>query len=470
MSRVFGRNSPRKSRTVTLVIDRGGHQRQLRIDSRLSLVIGVLLLVLGIWYLAATIYLVFRDDVLVSLTTRQAQVQESYEDTISSLQATIERVTSRQLVERDTIEGRMKDISARQAQLEARHALLTSLALQVEGIGKASVTGGSRSPGDIAGTVPARVAPSLPSAPPMPVAAPSVTVMPRSPLPAGLNAFAPVEKPHPLSEFGPLRGSGEARRTSDPEPPPATGPRTSQLLSPDVPVETRLDRLGSSLAEVESQQIGQLRVFESKARLASLRLGSLFSELGLDRSRFAGVPPAAQGGPLVPVDIDPTRGPFESGVDTLQRQLAEADRLRRLAATLPLARPLAGEIETTSGFGYRLDPFTRSIAMHTGLDFRDEWGAPVRATAPGKVVTAEWSGGYGRMVEIDHGNGISTRYGHLSQIGVEVGRQVQTGDVIGRLGSTGRSTGPHLHYETRVDGDAVDPLRYLRAAERLERE
>ncbi|WEF53117.1 M23 family metallopeptidase [[Pseudomonas] carboxydohydrogena] len=105
--------------------------------------------------------------------------------------------------------------------------------------------------------------------------------------------------------------------------------------------------------------------------------------------------------------------------------------------------------------------------MHTGLDFRASTGDPVRATADGKVTSAGWSGGYGRMVEIDHGNGLATRYGHLSQIDVKVGDVVKIGEVVGEVGSTGRSTGPHLHYETRINGEAVDPQRFLRAGARF---
>jgi murein DD-endopeptidase MepM/ murein hydrolase activator NlpD len=114
-----------------------------------------------------------------------------------------------------------------------------------------------------------------------------------------------------------------------------------------------------------------------------------------------------------------------------------------------------------------MDPFLRSPAMHTGIDFRASYGDPVRATAAGTVVSAGWSGGYGKMVEIDHGNGLITRYGHLSAIDVEEGQSIRTGQTVGRVGSTGRSTGPHLHYETRVDGEAVDPQKFLRAALRI---
>jgi murein DD-endopeptidase MepM/ murein hydrolase activator NlpD len=134
---------------------------------------------------------------------------------------------------------------------------------------------------------------------------------------------------------------------------------------------------------------------------------------------------------------------------------------------VPIRKPINGELDTTSGFGVRLDPFLHSPAMHTGLDFRGETGEPVHATANGSVTHAGWSGGYGRMVEIDHGNGFATRYGHLSAIEVEVGQSVRIGQTVGRVGSTGRSTGPHLHYETRVDGEAVDPQRFLRAAAKL---
>jgi murein DD-endopeptidase MepM/ murein hydrolase activator NlpD len=115
----------------------------------------------------------------------------------------------------------------------------------------------------------------------------------------------------------------------------------------------------------------------------------------------------------------------------------------------------------------RTDPFLGSPAMHTGLDLHGETGNPVRATADGTVVAAGWSGGYGRVVDIDHHNGLLTRYGHLSAIDVRVGQSVKSGQIVGKVGSTGRSTGPHLHYETRLKGEAVDPQRFLRAGEKL---
>jgi len=146
---------------------------------------------------------------------------------------------------------------------------------------------------------------------------------------------------------------------------------------------------------------------------------------------------------------------------------ANVDRLSRTLMVVPVRKPIFGEIDLSSSFGVRSDPFGRGPAMHSGLDFRGDAGDPVRATASGTVTTAGWNGGYGKMVEIEHGHGLSTRYGHLSAIDVKVGQSIRVGQTVGRIGSTGRSTGPHLHYETRIDGDAVDPQKFLRAGLRL---
>ena len=109
----------------------------------------------------------------------------------------------------------------------------------------------------------------------------------------------------------------------------------------------------------------------------------------------------------------------------------------------------------------------RGPAIHAGIDMRGDKGDPVRVTANGTVTIASWQGGYGNMVEVDHGNGFATRYGHMSKIDVKVGQSVRIGQTLGEIGSTGRSTGPHLHYETRIDGEPVDPQKFLRAGLRL---
>jgi murein DD-endopeptidase MepM/ murein hydrolase activator NlpD len=134
---------------------------------------------------------------------------------------------------------------------------------------------------------------------------------------------------------------------------------------------------------------------------------------------------------------------------------------------LPLRKPLDKDLSISSGFGVRRDPFLGTKAIHPGLDLRAGRGTPVRATADGMVTIAGRNAGYGNMVEIEHKNGVSTRYGHLSAIAAAAGQRVKAGEIIGRVGSTGRSTGPHLHYETRIDGEAADPNRFLEAGDRF---
>lgn len=176
-----------------------------------------------------------------------------------------------------------------------------------------------------------------------------------------------------------------------------------------------------------------------------------------------------RGGPYVPV-AQPSLDVLERMVDDLDQAadqnadvflLMESRLLEsRLAALMvPSAPPLDGPL--ASGFGFRSDPFTGRPALHTGLDFPAETGTPIRAAAGGVVVAREWHPGYGHLVEIDHGNGLRTRYAHCSAIDVGLGALVRRGQPIARVGSSGRSTGPHLHFEVLVDGVPQDPARFL---------
>ncbi|HEX2527496.1 MAG TPA: peptidoglycan DD-metalloendopeptidase family protein [Geminicoccus sp.] len=177
----------------------------------------------------------------------------------------------------------------------------------------------------------------------------------------------------------------------------------------------------------------------------------------------------AEGGPFVPAPLRDDRAalstlvplPPELGVD-----VRAVDALRQLLTALPLGVPVV-DAETRSGFGLRRDPFTRRRAMHTGLDFTPGSLGKAFAAGPGVVVWAAREGAYGKLVEIDHGFGLTTRYAHLSRIDVRPGDHAAAGQEIGVIGSTGRSTGRHLHYEIRVDGKAVDPADFLEARKRL---
>ncbi len=167
------------------------------------------------------------------------------------------------------------------------------------------------------------------------------------------------------------------------------------------------------------------------------------------------------GGPLVEMN--------ESEIAAVERRAAQLEeQLRTYEAAIkeksrvPSIWPVEGEM--TDGFGGRRDPFGGySTEFHPGQDIRAERGTPVVVAADGEVTFAGWKNGYGQMIEVDHGGGLATRYAHLSEIDVEVGRKIARGQLIGHVGSTGRSTGPHLHYEVRIDGESVNPLSYLPA-------
>jgi murein DD-endopeptidase MepM/ murein hydrolase activator NlpD len=180
------------------------------------------------------------------------------------------------------------------------------------------------------------------------------------------------------------------------------------------------------------------------------------------------VPAAASGGPFVPIKLPGEGNSFERAFTRVKIAHTQAEQLNRTLVRVPVRKPVTGEIDLSSTFGVRVDPFLHIPAMHTGIDFRGDMGEPIHATAAGTVTNAGWSGGYGRMVEVDHGNGLATRYGHLSQIDVKVGDAIRISQVVGRMGSSGRSTGPHLHYETRIDGEAVDPQKFLNAGAKLD--
>ncbi len=225
----------------------------------------------------------------------------------------------------------------------------------------------------------------------------------------------------------------------------------------------------NSLDTVERLQVEALEHANSRAAVEIDQLRGALKRSGLDPARFSRTvktKTSDTGGPFLPLPKDGLSG-FDALLHGLKVRLEEHDELSRMISLLPLRQPLAGQLEITSPYGARKDPFGMGWALHPGVDLRAEEGTIVRATATGKVVNASYAGGYGNMVEIEHGEGVSTRYGHLSAILVSDGALVTAGTPIGRVGSTGRSTGPHLHYETRIDGEPVDPLRFLNSSDIL---
>jgi murein DD-endopeptidase MepM/ murein hydrolase activator NlpD len=384
--------------------------------------------VLGMWSAATATYFAFRDDVLTRLIARQAEMQYAYEDRIAELRAKVDRTTSRQMLDQEQFDKKLDQIMKRETTLESRATALGAMP---------DVTGSIRPPARGAATTNEMPTSGIPK--PSPISDTVIFVAPPD-REARLESRAPIILNAPATKFAARAGG----------------------------VDNVLVRLQSSLDQVEGRQLATLNSVEDGMESRMRRMRGVFSDLGLDLAQLeAATPRTGMGGPFIPVKLPADAGPFERQLYRINVSRAQVDRLNRTLALVPYRKPVVGEVEFTSGFGIRSDPFLGRPAMHTGLDFRAAMGDPVRATANGKVASAGWAGGYGRMVEIDHGNGLSTRYGHLSEIGVKVGEPIKIGQVIGAVGSTGRSTGPHLHYETRIDGEAVDPQKFLRAGVRL---
>jgi murein DD-endopeptidase MepM/ murein hydrolase activator NlpD len=197
---------------------------------------------------------------------------------------------------------------------------------------------------------------------------------------------------------------------------------------------------------------------------------TLLHNTGIDADQFTQRYESAHGmgGPDVPLQSVHIEGisdiAFQTAYLKASAVLTQMDELLGAMRHVPLTVPVSGhEFERTSGFGARVDPFTGRYAFHPGVDFAGPWGATVHSTAPGVVIWAGAHGGYGNMVEIDHGLGIHTRYGHLSSILVRVGARVVKGSPVGKLGSTGRSTGPHVHYEVWYDDVVRNPSKFIEA-------
>lgn len=228
---------------------------------------------------------------------------------------------------------------------------------------------------------------------------------------------------------------------------------TQQVIH--VRIERENERLRAE-NERQRQQLSSLNQRIEAIEDNTRRLTEMSGATGENRP----VEGRAAGGPEILFDSLPGLIAVEYKTDYLERELKSYEELLSRRTTVPSIWPVAGEL--TDGFGGRRNPFGGSSSeFHTGQDIATLWGTPVAAAANGTVIFAGSQNGYGQIVIIDHGNGLTTRYGHLSGIDVTVGQQIARGEQVGRVGSTGRSTGPHLHYEVRINDEPVDPLQYL---------
>jgi murein DD-endopeptidase MepM/ murein hydrolase activator NlpD len=390
------------------------------------------IVILAVWAGGATLYILFKDDALKILIERQVAITRSYETQAAQLQTEIDRLRSLKLIDQERVDRAIADLARRQNAVEARQSALSGLAAEALPVDAAPAVTGSVPPAERAPT----------------------------PRPAG--------KPSPLSDTILIAPATERQAQLQSRPLPPLGSEL-EARGTETATEAHLANLSRDLRRFETTQSDTLNQMEVATDDRGRRMRKVLDELGVHRvtaSRAAHASAMASGGPFLPWSR-PVTDPFARQIQRVRATSIAVKALEREISTIPVRRPTIGEPEVTSSYGVRIDPFLRQPAMHTGVDFRGETGDPVLASANGEVVLAERHGGYGLMVEIDHGNGLSSRYAHLSAIAVTVGTKLKAGDVVGRVGSTGRSTGPHLHYEIRMQGDVTDPQRFLRAGLRL---
>jgi murein DD-endopeptidase MepM/ murein hydrolase activator NlpD len=249
-------------------------------------------------------------------------------------------------------------------------------------------------------------------------------------------------------------------------------PGAAQALMPALAVASPAQ--ASPAQRIQTVQQDQDRLIDAAEIFAKNRADRLklaFRLAGLDPAAYTGANDGL-GGPLIDgkdpralaavLDVDED---FAGRLEHAVSDLSDMQALSASEAAIPLAHPTGPDVRETSGFGARSDPFSGEPAYHPGQDFAGAYGSAIYVTAPGVVSFAGQRNGYGNTVEVDHGHGFKTRYGHLSAISVVVGQQVAVGQRIGAMGSTGRSTGTHLHYEVWVNGRPENPLRFVKAGD-----
>lgn len=409
------------------------HPNELPVRSRGGLVVSLAAIAFfATWAGGTTLYILFKDDALKILIERQVTITRSYETQAAQLQTEIERLRSIKLIDQERVDRAIAEIARRQNAIEMRQSALSGLAAE---------------------TLPGDSAPAVTG---------TVPTAERAPAPR------PANRPSPLSDTILIAPPTDRWAQLQSRPLPPLG-HALESRETKTAAEVHLANLSRDLTGLETAQSRALNQLEVEADGRRRRMRKVLDEFGAHRataSRAAHAATMAAGGPFLPW-TRPATDPFAKQVQRVRAASIAVKALARELGTIPVRRPTVGDAEVTSSYGVRIDPFLRQHAMHTGIDFRGETGDPVLASADGEVVLAERHGGYGVMVEIDHGNGLASRYAHLSAVTVRAGAKVKAGDLIGRIGSTGRSTGPHLHYEIRMQGDVTDPQRFLRAGLRL---
>ncbi|MCB1428107.1 MAG: M23 family metallopeptidase [Nitratireductor sp.] len=436
----------RRREPATITITRNGTTRHFRISPVLFSLAFSIVAMFMVGYLGATAYLVFRDDLIGASHARNARLMHEYEDRIAALRSNLDRVTSRQLLDQQVIESKIAELVQRQEMLTGRDGRIGKLmdAAQKRGLEKFMPEQAADEKSTETGTSPLHTGSIEPSS------ASDKPEFAARPLFADAGGLLLRGSATPIRDKDGETGSGERPELVIAANDRAFGPGSEAVFS-DVKDRIRL---------IEEQQMSAIGTLRNAAVKKAAAIASVMEKLKVK------IPSEVQqqvGGPFIPLEPGTS---FEDHVEALDTSLKALDVLSGKLSVLPIGNPAPGK-DISSPFGSRVDPFFGRAAMHSGTDFRAPTGTPARATADGTVIDAGRNGGYGNMVEIDHGGGLTTRYAHLSAIKVKTGQKVKRGEVVGLVGSTGRSTGPHLHYEVRKGGQAIDPARFLLAGRQI---
>jgi len=401
----------------TITVARGDRLKSFSVPAWASWSAAGLAMSTVAWLIGSTVYIAFNDEIQDAARAHRISVERAYEDRIATLRRQIDEINTRQFLDQQAFETRLETLLSRQAALEKRQQDIAGL------FGEARRE--------------------------------KVTIRLDTPPNDKTRLASATGRPFDPSRPAPLDHARDQAATASHD---TVAGATSEM-------ET-VDRIQTSIRRVETVQSSLIGALDETLDATAEKLIAINDHVGArlpeDLAAEDGV-----GGPLVELRRGHSGLAEDRRLTRIRETLNRVRLLRDHVGSLPVRQPLAGELTITSRFGRRIDPFLGRPALHSGTDFRAPTGTPVLATAGGSVTIASYSGGYGRLIEIDHGNGYRTRYGHLSRILVAPGTSVEAGQVIGRVGSSGRSSGPHLHYETRVHQRTIDPAPFIEISQTL---
>src|SRR6185312_12626072 len=418
---------------------------------------GLVLIFLG-WVAFASVNVIFKDHIIAAKDRRYQTMQAQYENRVADLQLSYDELNGALVAAGDRFKATADELEAKQNSLARlvgqKKAIDNALSGLRHAAAPAAKRSGSNMPSD---SIDGFAFPAAQTTPPngseLSVLPQPAAPQPRTAKPshAGFGDVAAALYDRVRALFAPKERAVAAKIANHP---------ALRVLNEQT---ARLEAL-SKKEDVLIGAADEAIVERTKSVERVMRMAGVNPQTMQTRAARA----SGEGGPLLPISDMPLDGirdaTFRHEFFDANAALTELKALFSAMVHIPLAGPITGPgVELTSDFGARVDPFTGHAAFHAGLDFGGPWGSKVHVTAPGTVVWAGPQGAYGNMVEVDHGMGVRTRYGHLSAVLVRKGAHIGRGDAVGRLGSTGRSTGPHVHYEVWLDNRVRDPAKFLEA-------